>query len=91
MKTSLRILFLAALMVPLVSCSGGESDSADDASTTVSEVNAATDAVAATVTETLEAAVEAICCEGASCDAPAGTCCSDGTCNGAHRKLPLAP
>ncbi|HJM40393.1 MAG TPA: hypothetical protein QGG59_09775 [Planctomycetota bacterium] len=32
----------------------------------------------------------AVCCGGA-CDAPEGTCCSDGTCHGNHAELPLAP
>ncbi|MGY8758240.1 MAG: hypothetical protein ACKVJZ_02540 [Planctomycetota bacterium] len=29
----------------------------------------------------------AVCCAG-NCDAPAGYCCSDGTCNGNHDALP---
>ncbi|MBC8368635.1 MAG: hypothetical protein H8E25_01425 [Planctomycetes bacterium] len=29
----------------------------------------------------------AVCCAG-NCDAPAGYCCSDGTCNGNHDMLP---
>jgi hypothetical protein len=34
---------------------------------------------------------EAVVCCGGNCDAPAGTCCSDGTCGGNHDELPLAP
>jgi len=87
MKTLLRILFFAAMMLPLASCGGGEADSSNDALNTITE--AAHEASEA-ADDMGTAAAEVICCDGA-CDAPAGFCHSDGTCNGAHAELPIAP
>jgi len=84
MKTMLRLLFLASLMLPLAACGGGESDD----NTTID--NAVEQAEEATKTAG-EKAAEVVCC-GGSCDAPAGFChAEDGTCGGNHPKLPVAP
>ena len=91
MKTLLRILFLAAMMLPLASCGGGEADSSNDALDTITEAaNEASEASTEAADEMGTAAAEVICCNG-SCDAPAGFCHADGTCNGAHAELPIAP
>ena len=92
MKTLLRILFLAAMMLPLASCGGGEADSSDDALETITQGAAeeASEASADAAADMGTAAAEVICCSG-SCDAPAGFCHDDGTCNGSHAELPIAP
>jgi len=91
MKSLLRILFLAAMMLPLASCGGGEANSQEDALKTITEGAAdASEASAEAAAELGTAAGEVICCEG-TCDAPAGFCHSDGTCHGKHAELPIAP
>jgi hypothetical protein len=92
MKSLLRVLFLAALMMPLASCGGEEPDSAEDAADgAAAAVEEATETSAATATDAMDAVAEKICC-GGSCDAPAGFChAADGTCDGNHKKLPVAP
>lgn len=91
MKTLLRILFLAAMMMPLASCGGEEAETSDDALKAITEAaNEASEASADVATELGTTAAEVICC-GGSCDAPAGTCCSDGTCGDRHAALPIAP
>jgi len=91
MKSLLRILFLAAMMLPLAACAGDEADTQEDALKTITEGAAeASEASAEVATELGTAAGEVICCNG-GCDAPAGFCHSDGTCHGAHAELPIAP
>lgn len=95
MKTLLRILFLAAMMLPLASCGGGEAESSHDGQEAVESPHAgdaaeASEASADAATDLDGAAAAVVCCEG-NCNTPAGTCCSDGTCNGKHVELPLAP
>lgn len=92
MKSLLRVLFLAALMMPLASCGGEEPDSADDAANDAgAAIEEATESANTAAADAMDAVAGKICC-GGGCDAPAGTCCSeDGTCGGAHKKLPVAP
>lgn len=90
MKAMLQLLFLAALMLPLAACGGGESEEATNADTVAEQVNEATEAAADQAEAGAEKAAEKICC-GGGCDAPAGFCCSDGTCGGNHDKLPIEP
>jgi hypothetical protein len=74
MSFLLRALTLSALLLPLGACGNGET----------TDPESAADAAAAA-----EAVAEVLCC-GGNCDAPAGYCCSDGTCHGNHDELPLA-
>lgn len=95
MKTLLRILFLAAMILPLASCGGGEAESSDDVLKAITEgaaeaSEASADVATEVATDLGTTVAEVVCC-GGSCDAPAGFCHADGTCHGAHAELPIAP
>jgi|FLOH01.1.fsa_nt_gi hypothetical protein len=82
MCSLLRVLTLAVLLLPLGACGGGETTPLEGAAGAAETVNEAATTAAAEVAEVL-------CCNG-KCDAPAGYCCSDGTCHDSHAALPLA-
>lgn len=84
MKNPLHLVTLLLLMGLVVACGKSEPTDPQGAQEDLSQVSAETAEQAGDV------AAKKICC-GGRCDAPAGTCCTDGTCYGNHEELPLAP
>ena len=99
MKRFWLLMILAAFAFPLAACSGGEEADGDgNGGVEGTEEGGGTEegaggeegagAEEASMNSGAGEAVAAVCCGGA-CDAPAGYCCSDGTCNGNHAELPV--
>ena len=89
MSSLLRALTLALLLLPLGACGGEETTDVDDAKNAIENAADDVEGAAANATEAADEVAAKICCGGA-CDTPAGYCCSDGTCKGNHKELPLA-